>query len=78
MPLSDNNMDRKLKISRNNPLNPQDSTDQTFGCRHTNPDICTDNYLENVCAFARNDQICKKPPKGWAKQYEKLLKEKSP
>ena len=30
--------------------------------------------MENVCAFVTVDNICLKPPTGWAKQYEKLLK----
>jgi len=65
-----------MKIDRNSPLNPQDSPAQTYGCRHTNPTICADNGMEDVCAFVRGDKICKKPPLGWKKQYEKLLNEK--
>ena len=30
--------------------------------------------MEDVCAFVRGDKICKKPPRTWKKQYEKLLK----
>jgi len=30
--------------------------------------------MENVCAFVTADTICLKPPTGWARQYEKLLK----
>ena len=30
--------------------------------------------MEEVCAFVRADNICLKPPSGWARQYEKLLK----
>ena len=70
-------MDKSLLIDRNAALKPQDSPLQTYGCRHTNSKICSDNYMENVCAFAEADKICKKPPKSWAKQYEKLLKEDS-
>jgi hypothetical protein len=29
--------------------------------------------MENVCAFVTADNICLKPPTGWARQYEKLL-----
>ena len=55
-------------------LNPQDSPHQTYGCRHHNPDNCGNNSMENVCAFVTADNICLKPPSGWAKQYEKLLR----
>ena len=30
--------------------------------------------MERVCAFVTTKNICKKPPTGWARQYEKLLK----
>ena len=30
--------------------------------------------MENICAFVTADNICLKPPTGWARQYEKLLK----
>ena len=33
--------------------------------------------IGDVCAFVRGDKICKKPPRGWKTQYEKLLTEKS-
>jgi hypothetical protein len=29
--------------------------------------------MERVCAFVATKNICKKPPTGWAKQYENLL-----
>jgi hypothetical protein len=29
--------------------------------------------MENACAFVTADNICKKPPTRWAKQYENLL-----
>jgi len=64
-----------MKIDRNSPLNPQDSPAQTYGCRHTNPDVCSNYEMEDVCAFVREDKICKKPPGGWKKQYEILLAE---
>lgn len=55
------------------PLNPKDAATETEGCRHTNPGICANNSLSNVCAFVREDGMCLKPPKSWPKQY-KLLK----
>ena len=54
-------------------LNPADSDEQTLGCRHNNPDICRNNLLQDVCAFVRDDGICKLPPMSWAKQYKMLL-----
>jgi len=36
-----------------------------------------DTGMENIYAFVKADNICKKPPRSWAKQYEKLLKEDS-
>ena len=54
------------------PLNPQDTESETLGCRHTNPDICAKNRLENVCAFVREDGVCLSPPRSWSKQFAKL------
>ena len=63
-----------LVIASSASLNPQDSPCQTYGCRYKNPDNCLNNSMENVCAFVTADNICLKPPTGWARQYEKLLK----
>lgn len=70
-------MDKKLKYDFNDKLNKEDSETQTLGCRQKNPDICACNLVENVCAFARADGICKRPSRSWKKQYLKL-KEKEP
>jgi len=67
-------MNLSLVIEFGAPLNSQDSLCQTYGCRHRNPNNCGNNSLENVCAFVTADNICLKPPTGWARQYEKLLK----
>jgi len=64
--------DKKLIISFNAPLNPQDTESSTYGCRQNNPDICGNNGLPNVCAFARPDGICQKPSRAWKRQYKKL------
>ena len=56
----------------NAPLNPQDTEQQTYGCRANNPDICGNNGLPNICAFSSADCICKKPSRAWKKQYNKL------
>ena len=63
-----------LRIESNAPLNSQDSPCQIYGCRHRNPHSCAKNSMEDVCAFVTADNICLKPPTGWARQYEKLLK----
>lgn len=56
------------------PLHVLDAEGQTWGCRHTNPDICAKNGLEGVCAFVRSDNICHSPPKSWPKQFRSLKK----
>jgi hypothetical protein len=53
-------------------LNPIDTETHTFGCRHTNPIICSRHNLPSVCAFARDDNICLAPPASWPKQFKKL------
>ena len=58
------------------PLAPGDTSTETIGCRHTNPDICGKNGLYAVCAFIRDDGMCLQPPRSWAKQYQKLLEQK--
>jgi len=62
-----------MKVDRNEPLFPEDTANQTKGCRHTNPDICKNRDLLTICAFLRPDGICLKPPVSWPKQY-KILK----
>lgn len=64
-------MDKKLKIKFSAPLNPGDTENQTYGCR-VNPDICSFCDMEKVCAFVREDHICKHPSTKWPKQYAKL------
>ena len=54
------------------PLHPLDTEKQTFGCRHTNPDICAKHHMPNVCAFARADKLCLAPPTSWPRQFQKL------
>ena len=70
-------MDKLIIIDRWAALKLQDSVHQTYGCRHTKPEICADNCMENVCAFVKADKICSRPPRGWAAQYEKLSKDGS-
>jgi len=65
---------KQLIIEPTAPLNSQDSPHQTFGCRHQNPENCSNNSMENVCAFVTADNICLKPPTSLTRQFEKLLK----
>jgi len=60
------------------PLEAEDARDRTVGCRHTSPIICRKNGMPGVCAFVTDDGICLAPPLSWAKQYEKLMKQKVP
>lgn len=65
-------MKKEVKIAFKAPLNKLDTAEQTYGCRANNPDICKNNGIPNVCAFEREDCICKQPSKAWKKQYLKL------
>ena len=69
-------MNKNLKFNFNDKLNESDTENQTFGCRQNNPDICSSNGVENICAFASADRICKKPSRAWKKQYAKLREDK--
>ena len=60
------------KIPFNAPLNEQDTENQTYGCRQNNPDICSNNSLEGICAFVNDDCICRKPSRAWKKKYFEL------
>ncbi len=62
----------KVKVSFNAPLNDEDTENQTWGCRANNPDICKNNGIPELCAYSRNDCICKCPSRAWKRQYEKL------
>jgi hypothetical protein len=54
------------------PLHLLDTEKQTFGCRHTNPNICANNSMPKKCAFVCQDKICRVPPNSWPKQFQKL------
>ena len=68
-------MNKKIKFDFNDKLNKEDNKNQTLGCRQKNPDICSSNGIESVCAFASKDGICRKPSRAWKKQYAKLKEE---
>lgn len=63
---------KELKFEFNAPLNNNDTENQTYGCRANNPDICANCYAPNICAFVRDDKICKKPSRAWKKQFVRL------
>ena len=67
-------MKKESLLIKNNELMPGDSLLQTFGCRHSNPDICSNNGIPEKCAFCSKDKICKCPPKSWKKIYIELIK----
>ena len=54
------------------PLKPQDTEQQTVGCRHTQPEICARNEMPRKCAFVNPDGMCYAPPKSWPKQFKLL------
>ena len=64
--------DLKLRIPFSERLHELDTAEQTFGCRHSNPDICGSNSISGICSFTRSDHLCLKPSKAWPKQYLKL------
>lgn len=66
---------KELCFDFNAPLNRGDSESTTYGCRHTNPDICGSCYLENICAFCTSSHLCLKPSVRWKKQYIQLKEE---
>jgi len=68
--------EKKLRVPFNDPLNDEDTESQTLGCRANNPDICANNGIEGICAFASSDGICKKPSRAWKKKFAEL-KEKN-
>ena len=68
-------MKRELFNSKKS-LCSKDSENKTYGCRHSNPNICSNNSIPGICAFTSEDCICKKPPRSWKKLYEELKKQK--
>jgi len=63
---------KRLQIPFSAPLNHLDTENQTYGCRQNNSDICANNSLPGVCAFASDDCICRKPSRAWRKKYNEL------
>ena len=55
------------------PLNELDTETQTYGCRHNNPYHCAYCNMDDKCAFAREDNICKRPVSTWKRVYRAKL-----
>ena len=47
-----------VKIRFDAPLQNDDAEDRAYGCRQNNPDICKNNSVLGICAFANPDGIC--------------------
>ena len=62
-----------LIVKQSEPLNKLDKLNETFGCRHSNWNLCKHAYTSE-CSFTRKDQMCFKPPKSWIKLYNKKFK----
>ena len=69
-------MKKNLHFKFQDPLNEQDTEQQTYGCRQNNPEICGNNGMYGICAFVREDHICHKPSRAWKKQFQKLRVQK--
>lgn len=63
---------KQIRVPFNAPLNEKDTETQTQGCRANNPDICANNGIDGVCAFASADGICRKPSRAWKKKYNEM------
>lgn len=69
-------MKKNLIFSLKDPIHKEDSEVCTYGCRHSNPDICKSAYMDGVCAFCTEDGKCKNPPNSWKKFYRENNNEK--
>ena len=63
--------EKELHIGFSAPISSLDTEEQTYGCRANNPQICRNAYMENICAFVREDCICKKPSLAWKRYFKK-------
>ena len=70
------NVVRKMKkqglIVKKDRLNKGDTIDKTYGRRHLNLEIYSNNGIPDICAFCSKDNICKKTLRTWKKMYEEL------
>lgn len=61
---------KELRVPLYSRLHKEDTEEQTYGCRHSNPDICKYCYVDEVCAFVSKDSICKNPSRKWKRVYK--------
>ena len=61
-----------MKNDQKRPLSSADTATKTFGCRHSNPDICKNNSTPDKCSFVRDDMMCLTPPRSWEKLFIRL------
>jgi hypothetical protein len=54
------------------PLREGDSETQTIGCRSANRYTCARYQYPGLCAFVRDDLVCRCPSAWWKKQYNSL------
>jgi hypothetical protein len=54
------------------PLRDGDSETQTQGCRSANRYNCANYQYPGLCAFVRDDLVCRRPSARWKKQYQAL------
>lgn len=66
---------KELCFSQHDKLNLMDNENETYGCRHSNPDICGSCYIDGICAFSSKDNVCRKPSAKWKKIFKKLKEE---
>lgn len=66
-------MNKEIHIDFSAPLCEKDKENQTYGCRHTNSEICKNNGIVGICALVSDDRICKRPSRAWAKKYNELM-----
>jgi hypothetical protein len=64
----------RIIISQTAPLSSKDTMIQTYGCRHSNWEICK-NAMTSTCAFSSQDKICTTPSRKWKTIYEQLKKQ---
>ncbi len=63
----------EYRIPVSAPLNPQDTAEQTYGCRRRNPEVCPQMGTPGVCAFTREDHICIAPSRQWKGRYREFM-----
>ena len=66
---------KKVCQPHNRPLEDGETLERTIGCRRSNPLICKNHSIPDLCAFIRTDNICMSPPNNWKGLYKQLIQE---